>query len=345
MNKYKSFSIFSGAGGFDLGFELSGRWRTTVAIDSHPVMVRTLEKNKGLPLSRELKFLEDTKICNLDLSQIDTNFILQHKGVDLVLGGPPCQDFSAVGKQQGYEHNRGSLIDSFKKIVELLRPSMFLFENVPNMNSSKWNNNFNIFCELLTFSGKYKVKNYLLNCADYGAATVRERIFILGIMGSLNRNPSCPSPSHIDSRQFSLFEKKPTRVSVKTALAGLPNPSTKFTEDSHFAPIHETEVIRRFMKLKPGERDHFRRRNRLIEDLPSLTLFAGGEKGGTRAHIHPTEPRELTPRECARIHGFPDAFLFSGNKSQIAIQIANSVPVPIAKAWGQHLAELLDSCK
>ena len=285
--------------------------------------------------------MANTDINEVDLAQVDHQQLTSFGNVDLVLGGPPCQDFSAVGKQQGYDHDRGSLISSFQKTVACLRPSAFLFENVPNMKSSKWIENFNTFRELLTFSGEYEVEDYLLNCADYGCATVRERIFILGLHRHTNLRPSCPEPTHSD--QPTLFGGGLPHVTVNHALTGLRAPSLSKCSDSHFAPIHEPEIVARFQRLKPNERDQIRRRNRLDGDAPAYTLFAGGERGGTRSHIHPTEPRELTPRECARIHGFPDDFLFAGNKSQIAIQIANSVPIPIASAWGDHLAHLLDS--
>jgi DNA (cytosine-5)-methyltransferase 1 len=110
----------------------------------------------------------------------------------------------------------------------------------------------------------------------------------------------------------------------------------------HFAPRHDAETTERFKLLAHGQTDHKRKRDRLYPDEPSLTLISGGEAGGTRAHIHPHEPREITPREAARLHGFPDQFSFAGNKSQIAIQVSNSVPIPVAQAWGHHLASYLD---
>ncbi len=149
-----------------------------------------------------------------------------------------------------------------------------------------------------------------------------------------------PTPTHQDPKGLNLFGQP--YVTVGQALAGLPEPSPECIYPTlHFAPEHEPEVIERFIRLSEGERDHKRRRNRLHADRPAFTLFAGGPRGGTRTHIHPDYPRELTPRECARIHGFPDDFRFAGNKSMVAIQIANSVPIPVGAAWGRHLFNLL----
>lgn len=343
LKKYKLLSLFSGAGGFDLGFELSGRWRTVAAIDFHPMMVQTLRTNKNLDVGNGIRFLDQAEIIEADLSNLGVEQISGYEGVDLVLGGPPCQDFSMVGRQGGYEEKKGSLIASFQRVVSCVRPKAFLFENVPNMKSAKWLESFTKFCDLLSFSGDYVVQDFLLNCADYGAATIRERIFIVGFRTEGTVKLSCPQPTHMGSKQSSLFESLSKHVSVSDALSGLPPPTFNYCGDGHFAPIHDNNVVERFKLLRQGERDHIRRRNRLYDDLPAYTLFAGGEKGGTRTHIHPTEPRELTPRECARLHGFPDEFNFSGNKSQMAIQIANSVPVLVAKAWGKHLANMLDN--
>jgi DNA (cytosine-5)-methyltransferase 1 len=334
----KIISLFSGAGGFDLGFELEGI-ETIMATDIHPRMVETLRYNKGKDF-RPIKFLRRAEIHQGDLAK-SINFISSFNA-DIVLGGPPCQSFSAIGSQVGYDDQRGSLIYSFAQVINNVNPRYFLFENVPNMKSKKWVDLFDKFLNFLRFNGRYKVNNFLLNCADYGCATIRERIFIFGCRSDTGVTPSAPAPTH--SGAGDLFSSK-LHVTVRDALVGLPLPKTKFDFPFlHFSPAHKPEIISRFIELRPGERDHIRRRNRLDLDKPALTIFAGGEMGGTRAHIHPTEPRELTPRELARLHGFPDEFTFCGNKSQIAIQIVNSVPVPMASAWARHISRLDSQC-
>lgn len=338
--RLRAISLFTGAGGFDLGFELSGQWSTVVVSDSHQRMIETLRANKGKEISGS-KFLEEAKIVHGDIrDHIDE--ICQDKNIHLVLGGPPCQSFSAIGSQKGYSDSRGGLIFAFAEVVERVEPLAFLFENVPNMRSTKWEQQFQQFKEFLRFGGRYRVDTWLLNCANYGCSTLRERIFILGVKSDLGIVPTPPAVTHGDAElSGGLFPLKPQRT-VRDALEGLPAPEDRLTFPFlHFAPKHEPEIAERFSKLTAGERDHIRRRNRLDPDMPALTLFAGGEAGGTRAHIHPWESRELTPRELARIHGFPDEYTFCGNKSQVSIQIANSVPIEIARAWAEHLAGLL----
>ncbi len=330
--KKKLISLFSGAGGFDLGFEQSGWWETALVNDFHPKMIDTLCYNQG-KIFHNQKFLENAQIVGGDIVKIIDE--IGSTSADLVLGGPPCQSFSAIGSQEGYGSERGGLIFSFADIIERVDPDYFLFENVPNLKSSKWISLFEDFIAYLGFSGKYEVKYFLLNCADFGCATVRERIFIFGCHRRTGKKPTAPQPTH--SAAGDLFSLIP-HVTVGDVIDDLRSASLDFSfPDLHFAPRHEPEIVSRFSKLAPGERDPIRRRNRLFADKPAYTLFAGGEAGGTRAHIHPTQPREITPREMARIHGFPDDFSFCGNKSQIAIQLANSVPIPIAQAWGKHI--------
>ena len=330
----KIISLFSGAGGFDLGFELSGYWETVLVNDVHEKMIETLEYNKGRIFNNH-RFLEGADILKGDVTENLDKICC--KRADIVLGGPPCQAFSAIGGQEGYGSERGNLIFAFAEIIQRVKPKFFLFENVPNMKSEKWLNLFNEFVKYLSFDGKFEVQHYLLNCADYGCATLRERIFIFGCRRDLGRRPTPPVPTHSETADLLGLEP---HITVEKSLVGLSQPTNEFRfPDLHFAPNHEPEIVARLDKLAPGERDHIRRRNRLYGDKPSFTLFAGGEQGGTRAHIHPTEPREITPREMARLHGFPDEFSFKGNKSQISIQLANSVPVPIAQAWGQHIGK------
>ena len=113
---------------------------------------------------------------------------------------------------------------------------------------------------------------------------------------------------------------------------------------NHLFVNHKPETIERFSRLQHGERDEIRRRNRLDPARPSYTIFVGGELGKlqARTHIHPYEDRELTPRECAVIHGFPDSWEFEGNLDFALLQVANSVPVPLGNQMAKHLIDFLD---
>jgi DNA (cytosine-5)-methyltransferase 1 len=125
---------------------------------------------------------------------------------------------------------------------------------------------------------------------------------------------------------------------VADALSALPKPNT-IREDfptHHIAVNHTEEVVQRFKKLRPGEQDKKRKRWRVDNEQPSNSLMAGGE-GGFVFHIHPTQPRELTSRECARIQGFPDEFKFAGKPLDVAKQIVNAVPIQLGCSIGESI--------
>jgi DNA (cytosine-5)-methyltransferase 1 len=342
-NKYNVVSLFSGAGGFDLGFELTGRWKTLLANDIHPVMCESLRRNRGIILKNGDEYLKDAVIVEGGIQDINVEDHLKGAHIDLVLGGPPCQSFSVMGKHGGYGDERGSLIYEFAKIVRSLRPTFFLFENVPNMKTGKWKIAFWEFLNFLRLEGSYAIRDFMICSAHYGAPTIRTRIFVMGQRADVDLEMSPPKPSHRPPGMASLLGDLEEYATVAQTFQGLPTPGTTFSyPDLHFAPLHDDETVERFKRLAFGETDPKRKRDRLDPNSPALTLMSGGEQGGTRAHIHPFEPREITPREAARLHGFPDNYTFAGNKSQIAIQISNSVPVPVALAWGNHLASCLD---
>jgi DNA (cytosine-5)-methyltransferase 1 len=348
---YTAISIFSGAGGLDLGFESTGRVRVLETHDANEKFVETLLLNKGKSISPDFQYvLCDTDICNSDLGNQEflDGFIEKKGKIDIVYGGPPCQSFSVAGKRLGLQDMRGSLIYSFLEIVGNISPKGFLFENVPGFRTIHGGELRHSFLKQLQKIG-YSTWDGILNAADFGSATFRERYFIIGVKGNTSLRP--PQRTHIDPKrvndlQDDLFgvtlepwatcEEPLAKVKIDASNTEIPN---------HIFVNHRPEVRERFGKLKFGERDQARRRNRLDPKRPSYTIFVGGELGKlqARTHIHPFENRELTPRECAAIHGFPNNWEFYGNLDDSLQQVANSVPVPLAKSVASYLINYLES--
>lgn len=127
------------------------------------------------------------------------------------------------------------------------------------------------------------------------------------------------------------------------AIFDLPLPSDQApgSVQAHVRVKHTKEVADRFASLKQGSYDKVRKRSKLSIDRPSPSLVAETLKG-IRSHIHPTEPRELTSRESARLHGFPDKFIFEASPAAIGKEVANSDPIPVAEAVAKRLADHLD---
>jgi DNA (cytosine-5)-methyltransferase 1 len=246
--KYRLISLFSGAGGFDLGFETSGRWSSLLANDSHSVMCQTLRLNKGLELGSE-KFLDDAEVREGDIRTIGEKYWASLSGVDLVLGGPPCQSFSVMGKHGGYDDTRGNLIYEFAKVVLTVQPKFFLFENVPNMRTGKWKREYQEFLKFLRLNNAYAVSDFLICCADYGAATLRRRVFVLGTRADITERLTAPPITHQPKGVANLFTPLKDYVTVEDAFKELPVPANAFDFPFlHFAPQHNPETVERFKR-------------------------------------------------------------------------------------------------
>ncbi len=347
---YTAMSTFSGAGGFDLGFESTGRVQVLETHDSNEKFVKTLLINQGKSISSDLKIaLNETLICHSDLG--DPEFLKttkdQREKFDIIYGGPPCQSFSVAGKRLGLQDLRGSLIYSFLEILENTNPKGFIFENVPGFRSIHGGQLKQTYTNEIEKLG-YSIWSGILNAADFGSATFRQRFFIIGVKGNQTLRP--PKQTHLDQRkinnlQKNLFEETfEPWVKCGDVLKKISSEAVNRNLPNHVFVKHTAEVKERFSKLVFGERDQIRRRNRLDPNLPAHTIFVGGKLGKlqARTHIHPFEDREITPRECAALHGFPNDWELSGNLDDALLQVANSVPVPLAKSVASYLLENLD---
>jgi DNA (cytosine-5)-methyltransferase 1 len=326
----KLVSIFSGAGGLDLAFDLEGGFHSLALFDSEPIFCRTLKKNQTRGHFPGAKvFCEDIRSHNPSS--------LDHMQAGLVglIGGPPCEAFSSMGRRRSTQDPRGLLVFEFLKWAQNPCFSFFVFENVPDLTKVDEGRTFAILLEGFSKAG-YALAAQVLCAADYGAATTRKRVIIVG---SRIGPASLPSPSHGDQSGLSNGALTPW-ISSRSVLHDLMDESTYALFSGH-KPVAHTDAVRtRFAATKPGSYDNVRKRSRLHPDRPCPSLVAGNF-GGTRNHIHPLLPRELTNREIARIQGFPDSYSFEGTQPQVAKQIANAVPIELGRAVARHLNSTL----
>jgi DNA (cytosine-5)-methyltransferase 1 len=348
-------SLFSGAGGLDIGFEKTGYFETVACVDSEPDCTATLRRNKNLGhVGGHHSYLRSARIIEADLSAPENLLPELHNGkVDVVIGGPPCQAFSVLGKRRGAMDDRGSLVFSYVDALEHFSPTGFVMENVPGFMTVDGGRTFHSVLRRIDALG-YRHWHGKLCAADYGDATIRMRFFLIGVRAP-HGPPVAPPATHclqddqlflqLPSSRSTTSVTKNSRVlrpyvTVSEALADLQEPCFESPRmNAHVAVRHQPETVERFAHLKPGERDKARRRNRLRSDAPALTLFAGGIKGKmqARTHIHPERPRELTPRECARLHSFSDDWEFCGAMDSVLTQVSNSVPIELAAAVARAL--------
>jgi DNA (cytosine-5)-methyltransferase 1 len=214
--KLKALSLFSGAGGMDIGAENSECIETNVALEFWNDAYNTLKGFYG----------ERATVINQDITQIDSpmKFWLensgQRKAPDLIYGGPPCQSFSQAGKQKGFDDDRGKMIFEFLRFVETIQPAFFVMENVANLKGVGEGKLFNHIID--------KIKTLHYNCtvgmllaAEYGAPQLRRRLFFMGCRNTIGEL-SLPIPTYGLASKLSLFETLPY-TTVGEAFANLPS--------------------------------------------------------------------------------------------------------------------------
>lgn len=362
MTKLNVIDLFCGAGGLSLGAARAGFSLVAgVELDRHAHETHTL----NFPSSKHLL---------LDIGKLSGPQLLAAAGVQIgalggLVGGPPCQGFSSIGRRDPNDA-RNDLFGHFMRLVAETQPAFFLAENVPGILLEK--NITTLKKALSNVPAHYHMLTPLVVDASlYGAPTNRTRVFFIGI--DSHRVPALQNANFAPAANV-------RSVSVKDALAGLdlevnPNPPpnqyiwnrvgelpagafyarvqnhipkgvgnittiTRYKTDrevsGHIGTLHAPEIAERYGALAPGERDGVSRSVRLRNDGFCNTLRAGTgpEKGSYQAvrPIHPTQPRVITPREAARLQGFPDWFLLPQTKWHSFRQIGNSVSPLVAEA-------------
>lgn len=341
-----AISFFSGGGGLDLGFEQAG-FRLCLANELNQTAAQTYQRNfPGCQLLRgDIRRLTPRRLS-----------LIVRDRPDVLVGGPPCQAFSMMGKRQEKD-DRAQLIHEFVRMVGLLRPRYFVLENVKGLTLGRPRQVLiNLIRQLEAFG--YTVPPYqILNAVDYGVPQHRERLFLLGY----------------HEGEAALGYPKPTnRVSVREAIADLPNvregevlpdgrmPNrivgelsayaremrSRHAEDWHQArprvwddsflhnctmTEHQARTIEVYEKQQQGRRNASRL-HKLHPDGVAPTATAGAGSFTPRRPIHFRYARACTVREVARLHGFPDWYVLPDSILQGSRIIGNSVPPPLARA-------------
>lgn len=336
MYKPKIISLFTGAGGLDLGFEAAGG-RIVFSCDILKEACMTLRHN--FPSS----FIFGPPDYTGDVKELTKDFILERtkskiEDVDIVIGGPPCQPFSVAAsqrflkkderfKRRGYECEvRGDLIFEFIRLIIGLKPKVFLMENVPGILTIDNGETVKNIKNALENSGYNINSPILIEAKNYGVPQTRNRIFIIG---SIFKN-HFKTPPVTHGKTESLFLKKYRNVAqaLYKFNYNLLNSETR---------NHKPESLNRYKKLSYGQREKLGRVDRLAPNIPSKTVIAGGNKGGGRSHLHPYLARTLSPRECARFQTFPDNFEFFGTTRTHFQQVGNAVPPLLAEVLAREI--------
>jgi DNA (cytosine-5)-methyltransferase 1 len=327
----KVVSLFAGAGGLDIVFCETGLVAELFSTDSHPVFLRTTINNlpKHFPTVHHSHLVADARTLNGDKIQ---EFILPP--VDLVIGGPPCDNFTCFGKRQGLSGHKGPLIFEFARLVSELRPLCFVFENVPNLQR-QFKGALEQLLALFQNAGYDHFHQCVLSAAEYGSPTQRERLFVIGFR-DLRFAHSFRFPRRTHGRAFGdLLDGtdglKPF-MNVGAALAGLPDVGAADGPFlNHTGRSHRPETVAHMKTVPQGVAVSKSFRYRAPWDGLCRSLTAGVDHS-TKSYLHPRYHREMSVREYARLHGFPDTWHFCGNHHNGIKQVANAVPIELGRA-------------
>ncbi len=352
-NRPTAIDIFSGAGGLSLGFEQAG-FDIVSAVDIDAVHAGVHKYN-----------FPHCKIFREDIANISGGMLLAgHDSVDAMIGGPPCQGFSLIGKRD-MRDPRNELIMQFMRIVTEIKPRYFIMENVAGITIG---NARGLLDDAIAFIEKNNysvVKPYMvLNAIDYGIPQSRKRLFLLGYRND-QAAPYYPSP--VDGRVF-----------VEDAIGDLPNidlfdellagdsvpyvvhPANEYAKMLHsvdcdpddfstrrfwnpdlltgcLRTVHTEESKARFSATKPGQIEPISRFLKLDMNGYCNTLRAGTDKSRgaytSPRPIHPLHNRCISVREAQRLHSYPDWFRMHTTKWHGFREVGNSVPIPSRLSW------------
>lgn len=353
--------LFAGAGGLSSGFRDAGV-HVLASLELNKVYAKTHQANHadGRHVAGSASIITPSEFANT--AEIGGE-------IDLIIGGPPCQTFSNIGKAK-INHLRGDdakadprnyLFNDYLKYVEYFQPKLFVMENVPQLQTRYSGALFNKLIKITSDLG-YEVHISTLNASDYGVPQNRKRLFIVGTKSGVRFN--FPESTHGNSGI--------RKTTVKEALEDLPDifdgcrlgllpykraARTQFQRDirsvsgkvsNNVCRMSNERAKRIFSYMRPGDRymdlpaevrrilpfreDIFHDRlKRLVPDEQSWTILAHIGMDGYM-YIHPWEDRTLSVREAARLQSFPDDYVFEGNMREQYIQVGNAVPPMLAKA-------------
>jgi DNA (cytosine-5)-methyltransferase 1 len=346
MNGPGFIDLFSGAGGLSLGLQEAG-WKPLLSVDHWPDGLRTYQAN----------FPGSEVLCD-DISTLTEKRLAQlvRDHPEWVVGGPPCQGFSTVGKRER-DDPRNRLMREFVRIVSIVRPWGVLVENVIGLRDMRF---VDEVCRLFDKVG-YHVRPLVFTAADYGVPQLRRRIIFVGCGNG--RSFRKPAPTYGPGQYVTVWDAigdlPALRPGASTNLYDRP-PFTSYQRrlrrgskglQGHVASNHPPYLIRAISFIPDGgnrtaipqryqpRSGYHNSYSRLHSASPAVAVTQNmGKPSGTRC-IHPFQHRGLTAREGARLQGFPDVFHFAGGMMSQRLQIANAVPPILAEVLGRALVD------
>lgn len=310
LAEYTSVDLFAGIGGIRLGFQQTGRVRNIFSSEWDKFSQKTYRANFG-----EIPYGDITKINEKDIPDHD-----------ILLAGFPCQAFSQAGKKLGFEDTRGTLFFDIARIIKEKKPKAFLLENVKNLKTHDRGRTYRTIVNTLE-EMNYEVYTMLYKARDFGVPQNRERIYIVGFeknkVTKFN-DFTPPKPTGLRKNLGSILEN---------------NVDRKYTISDKLWEGHKR---RKDMHKEKGNGFGYSIYNE--KSLYTNTLSARYYKDGSEILIEQSNnnPRKITPREAARLQGFPENFIIPVSDTQAYKQFGNSVCVATINAISLNILKILD---
>jgi DNA (cytosine-5)-methyltransferase 1 len=345
----KVISLYTGAGGLDLGFEAAG-FETAVAVEMDEEAVATLRRNRDWPVL-------DRDIHSITSKELLKAASLKEGEADVLIGGPPCQPFSksgywASGDTLRLEDPRAGTLEAYLRVLRDTLPQCFLLENVPGLIFRKKNEGLELIQSLIDKINRergtrYQVLVEPLNAADYGVPQVRKRVFIIGHREG--REFTFPSPTHIQDEGDLLPLGLEPYVNAWDAIGDLAeedDPSLKargkWADLLPSIPEGENYLWHTErgggLRLFGWRRCYWSFLLKLAKHLPSWTIQA--QPGLATGPFH-WKNRRLSARELCRLQTIPDDFVVLGSLSSVQRQVGNAVPSALAEVLARAIRSQL----
>ncbi|MDR3653230.1 MAG: DNA cytosine methyltransferase [Paludibacter sp.] len=308
LKDFTFIDLFAGIGGFHLALNSFGA-KCVFASEWDKHSAETYEINFNMK-------------PHGDITLIDEKEIPQH---DILCGGFPCQAFSISGKQKGFEDTRGTLFFDIARIINHHNPKFLFLENVKNLSKHDNGKTLNTIIETLN-ELNYQVEYKVLNASHYGLPQNRERIYIIGIRKDLNfLKFKFPKPKNFQVSLLDILEENP--INTKIVIRDDIKFYKKIDEFDLFGnknTFNKPLQIGKVNKGGQGERIYHTHGHSI-----TLSAYGGGVGAKTGLYYVDGKVRKLSPRECARVQGFPESFVINKSASQCYKQFGNSVSINV----------------
>lgn len=322
--KYKAIDLFAGIGGIRLGF--------TQAFNDNIEFIFANEMNSYSCKTYNANFGENPfgNIINVNPNDIPD--------FNILLAGFPCQPFSIAGQKRGFADTRGTLFFNIANILKIKKPEAFLLENVKHFKNHDKGRTFQIIKDVLTEDLGYHIYSKVLNAKNFGVPQNRERIYIVGFKENIKFNFPKPHNMHVKIEDILENELNESFYLSHKYLEGLKKHRARHEAKGNgfgYVIIPRDGIANALVCGGMGKE-----RN-LVKDKILQNVW---RKEGDKIQLRNNEGiRKMTPREWARLQGFPDSFKFPVSMTQSYKQLGNSVAVPVIKAIAEQMKKSLDN--